>query len=280
MMAVDENSIIRYLLGDSSEGAASAIEERYFVDRAFFEHVAAVEDLLIQDYLNHSLSPRDVELFENKYLKVPELREKVAFARRLRAAAAASRVRGTWPGGRWVWPRWMTMAAPAFAALGLVFLAASWLLVHHYSLRRAAGLAPGPLSTGSTLAGLPAQPGTDSIVALVLNPGLAKGAGPLPQRLLLTPGLKEIRLELNLPGRGEDNLVARVEGFLVENERLELVWSRDGLPSAPTLRGRAVLVSLRPEDLFPGDYLVYLRRSGTPPQGPPLQSYALGVVRR
>ena len=93
----DDQAIIRYLLGDLAESETEKIEGRYFGDQAFFDQVAALEDLLIREYLDHLLSVTDVELFERKYLRVPELQEKVALARGLRAVAVAQRTRGYRP---------------------------------------------------------------------------------------------------------------------------------------------------------------------------------------
>ena len=61
----EDLTIVRYLLGDQDDNAAAQIEERFFRDRAFFEeHVAAVEDILIRDYLQGQLNTRDTTLFE------------------------------------------------------------------------------------------------------------------------------------------------------------------------------------------------------------------------
>jgi hypothetical protein len=87
----EDKAIIRYLLGDLAESETDKIQERYFSDRAFFEHVEALEDLLVRAYLDHLLSAKDLNLFERKYLSVPELKEKVAFTRGLLEAARARR---------------------------------------------------------------------------------------------------------------------------------------------------------------------------------------------
>lgn len=276
----EDQVITRYLLGDLDESQSEQIEQRYFCEQDFFEHIGVVEDILISGWLDHLLSARDLELFEKKYLKVPELQEKVAFALTLRARVAWRGTGGIRPSRTRRWRYWFALAAPAFAACGLVFLLAAWLVVGR-ARRPAVGSAqiehPGaanqPVAPAATFAGAPAM------LSVVLTPGLMKGSGETARRVVLTKEIKEIRLEFDLPGVHED-LPASVELLRAQDERLRHLWSRKGVPSSPTLTGRTVLVSVKPDELPSGDYVVYIRRSGAPPDSEPVESYAMGVVRR
>ena len=280
MKTSEDQAIIRYLLGDLADSETEKIEERYFCDQAFFDQVATLEDLLIREYLDHLLSDTDVELFEKKYFRVPELQKKVAFARGLRAVAVAQRTRGYRPSATKGWRYWLAIAAPAFAAIGVVLFIAAWLVVHNAS--RPTNAAPmqaeHPVAGGQSGGSVQAVSETAGVLSAVVLPGLTKGAGDRPQRLLLAPGVKEVRLELDVPGLRGD-LAARVDLLLVGENHRRLLWSRDGIPSVPTLTGRTVLISMKPDDLVPGDYIIYLRRSASPPDSEALESYSFGVVR-
>ena len=107
-----------------------------------------------------------------------------------------------------------------------------------------------PAAGGRSGGSVQAVSETAGVLSAVVLPGLTKGAGDRPRRLLVAPGVKEVRLQLDVPGfRGD--LAARVDLLLVEENHHRLVWSRDGIPSAPTLTGRTVLISMKPEDLVP-----------------------------
>ena len=268
----DDRIIVRYLLGDLADSQAAGIEERYFLDGDFFEYVGVVEDQLIESFLNQELPPRELELFECKYLVVPELREKVTFARSLRAAVADLRAPARRPaaakdsgrqgisGSRKGWRFWLSVAAPAFAAAGFIFLVVAWRVSRPNpspSGRKSAhdeAARSGPPGALTETAAVPGQ-----VLLAALEPGLAKGGASLPQRLVLASGLKEIRLELDLPGVREESLTVRVEFWRVENEQLRLAASREGVTTVPTLDGRTVLLSVAPADLPPGDYVVRVR---------------------
>ncbi len=70
-----------YLLGTLEPAEAAAFEDRYFADDAVFAELKDAEDRLIADFLAGRLSPRDQKLFEARYLRVPELRQKLDAAR-------------------------------------------------------------------------------------------------------------------------------------------------------------------------------------------------------
>jgi|GEM_PF-1663503 len=70
----------RYLLDDVSEEERQAIEERFLQDDDFFDEMLAVEDELYFDYRQDRLSTGERAVFERKFLRSAEDREKSAFA--------------------------------------------------------------------------------------------------------------------------------------------------------------------------------------------------------
>lgn len=70
----------RYLLDDVSEEERQEIEERFLQDDDFFDEMLAVEDELYFDYRQDRLSKTGRAVFERKFLRSAEDREKSAFA--------------------------------------------------------------------------------------------------------------------------------------------------------------------------------------------------------
>jgi hypothetical protein len=84
-MDESEQTITRYLLGESSAGEQTALEERYFSDRELFDRVVQVESDLVDRYVRGLLSPEMRERIEWLYLAHPKRRERVMFAEALAA---------------------------------------------------------------------------------------------------------------------------------------------------------------------------------------------------
>jgi hypothetical protein len=271
----DDQMIVRYLLGCLPEEAAGVLEERYHLDDDFFDRVSMLEEELVRDYLNGSLSRKDTLLFEGKYLRIPELHDKVALARLLRDAAETGVQSGPDV------PVWQKLWQPALAVLGLASIAV--IAIFGYRLiseshrlerevSRLQSLQPGNQRVGSVSEQAP----FNHILMVLLDPGQAKGPDSPPRRLFVPPRLKEIRIELDLPGVSGD-FVARAEIMLVEPQGRRLVLSRDDLRSVPTLAGRSVLLTLRPDALASGDYIIYLKK---PDASEVLESYFFSVIDR
>ncbi|MBC7932252.1 MAG: hypothetical protein H7Z38_16975 [Rubrivivax sp.] len=162
---LEDELIVKYLLGESEEEEMSLVERRYFDDDQFHERLAAAEEELIDAYLAGALGARERKRFEAKYLADATGRERVASARRFlrgveltRVSADASAARKTTPPARegvLPLPRWHALlsparAAPAYAITIIVFCgvlsAAVWWLLS--SSRHATVLSDGaPRST-------------------------------------------------------------------------------------------------------------------------------------
>ena len=91
-----DKAIRAYLLGLLPEDEATALEEEYFVDRQSFHRLQSEESALIVDYLDRHLHGRENEIFESRYLHVPELQRKVEDVRQQRLAVKSSTRPFTW----------------------------------------------------------------------------------------------------------------------------------------------------------------------------------------
>jgi curli biogenesis system outer membrane secretion channel CsgG len=106
-------SMRAYLLGLLPDDEAAALEEDYFVDRKSLHRLQTEEAALITDYLDGRLGKKESQLFEGRYLRVPELHRKVETVRHARRALPMQSKRA-------VWVRWGIAAAAALAfVLGL-----------------------------------------------------------------------------------------------------------------------------------------------------------------
>jgi hypothetical protein len=84
----NEESLIRYLLGQLSEEEQMRIEEKYFDDQNWFTQLEVVEGDLIDSYVRHQLSEKDRQAFESFFLQLPERRQRLAFAQTLQVFVA------------------------------------------------------------------------------------------------------------------------------------------------------------------------------------------------
>ena len=79
----DYDRMTRYLLGELSPEEAEAVEAEYFTREEFFESLQAVEDALIDDYAAHRLAEGRRRLFERRFLRTADGRERVRLAREM-----------------------------------------------------------------------------------------------------------------------------------------------------------------------------------------------------
>lgn len=73
--------MIAYLLGESPEEELQRFERRYLNDENLFQELQEIEDELVDDYVAGTLSVERRAAFEQYFLRWPERRDKVEFAR-------------------------------------------------------------------------------------------------------------------------------------------------------------------------------------------------------
>jgi hypothetical protein len=89
-ISLDEQLVVRYLLGQLPDEEQQRLEERAFSDREYLQNILAVERDLIDEYVRGELSGIDRQQFEQFFLASPERRRKVEFARTLTNVVAES----------------------------------------------------------------------------------------------------------------------------------------------------------------------------------------------
>jgi hypothetical protein len=136
--APDDQVLRRYLVGSLPEDETERLDELSVADDQFAAWLRAVENDLVDAYVNGELSGETLHRFKTHYLSSPAMRDKVAFAETLlgyqqRVGTAASRAARDAPAfavplliPRWVW-----------AVAALLFLGGSgYLILESSRLRR------------------------------------------------------------------------------------------------------------------------------------------------
>lgn len=84
----DEVQLRRYLLGLLEEAAEGEVELRLLSDADYAREFDIVERELIDQYVEDALPPAERDRFERHFLRAPQRKERLAFAKALRLAAA------------------------------------------------------------------------------------------------------------------------------------------------------------------------------------------------
>jgi anti-sigma factor RsiW len=222
-----------YLLGTLPDDQASAIEERYFTDPAFFNEIRRMEIDLICQFLDKKLTKEEQEQFNRRYLRTPRLKRLVDEVREQREKNI---------------PRFQSIALRVSVAAALVCIAVIGFVV----LRK--GPAP-PVQKAS------AETRLSAAVTLFLEPGVTMGAGSETRQLVLQSQAQTIALVADLPGQiAPADYVARVLSIGRDGSR-QSVFSSGQIRSVPRTGGQQVTVMLSSTELPPGDYMMELQRT-------------------
>jgi hypothetical protein len=82
--AQEQATVKIYQLGQLPQNESELLEERLLSDNTFYEQLSVVEDELIEQYLDDSLSAEEKAKFETHFLVPKERQEKLRFARLLK----------------------------------------------------------------------------------------------------------------------------------------------------------------------------------------------------
>jgi anti-sigma factor RsiW len=141
MERIDEQQIVRFLLGELSEDHRLELEEQIFKDDGCYRQVLAIEEELADDYVQNSLSASQRSRFEQKLLGSRKKRDRVEFAAALSRALIALETPDVTAPARVSWwnslqsfvrPRSVRVAfATSFAALALLVGAVGLVIENH-----------------------------------------------------------------------------------------------------------------------------------------------------
>jgi type II secretory pathway component PulM len=85
---VNDELMLKYLLGELSEEEQSKFEEEFLTNDQAYEQLVVLEDELVYEYLQGELTPAQRERFAQRFLNSPEGRQKAVFAQLLTDKAA------------------------------------------------------------------------------------------------------------------------------------------------------------------------------------------------
>lgn len=148
-MTEDETLIRRYLLGEARDEEQEQTEQRLLTDGEYFQDFLRLEEDLIDEYVGGALNEQDQERFENYFIKAPERRESVEFAKALRRCVSQEAILNSaraggedHKGARWrqpvfsFWQRSRAVMASLVCAALLLGACAAWLLAERTRLKR------------------------------------------------------------------------------------------------------------------------------------------------
>jgi hypothetical protein len=308
--APDDRTLVRYLVGLLTDEEAERLDELSVADDEFASHLSAVENDLVDAYVNGELAGETLGRFKSHYLSSPAKREKVRFAETLRRyqPAAATPVHAT-SGGRWFGvPLWVPEWGLAAAVL-LILATAGYLLVDNLQLRREMAdsrmaratleererqlqqqLNEQQTATAETarqlarvreaLTALEARAEADqrrgggAVLAFNLRPA-TRGAGDIAT-IGVPPGTEAIMLRLQL----EADDFPRYRVALKEARTDRIIWSSAALQAASSGDGKSLSIRLRASVLDAQTYTLEL--TGIAPGGASelVGSYLFRVVRQ
>ena len=306
-MRLDDDLIVRYLLGDASGEQARDIEELYFKDPASLSQIECVEDDLIEAYIGDELGDDERLKFETYFLASPGRRERVALARALAQNLSAMRVaddinkrresRSSLPGRK----RLTSATVRRFAIAASIALLAGvcvWLFIEGRGMRgeleriRAEKLdlerqrqeleqAIVALRTSikdrqddsSSGPGSPDQPGSQNIATFILAPGLTRNVEELKQIELPARGAA-VRLLLAIDNDG---------GYTNHTATLNQpggpeLWSRHNLKPTKDAGAKVISLIIPIRILASGEYVITLRAVNSRRETEVIGDYAFRVT--
>jgi len=232
---IQVDAVKSYVLGTLSDDEASAFEERYFMDPAFFNEIRRMEIDLICKFLEGEFTQAEEEQFNRRCLEAPRLKKLVDKVREQRREANIAP------------PRSLAWAIPVAAAT------LACLLVIGFMVRRKEIAPPVQKSSVETRLGG---------ISLFLQPGVTMGAGSETRKLVLPSVAQPVSLVAELPGQTiPADYVAQVLSIGRDGSRNK-VFGSGPIRSVPRTGGQQVTVKLSSVDLPPGDYIMELKPAG------------------
>ncbi|HEY2116867.1 MAG TPA: hypothetical protein VGJ51_17350 [Candidatus Angelobacter sp.] len=225
-----EETIRDYLLGTLSEPELSKIEQELFFNEELSRTAGLIEDEIIKQYLDQELDPRERKAVEAHFLRPPDHRQKLDFARllrhRLESSAAsdrsvASESQAPLPPSHGNFSA-LVRSYGALAAAGVLGALSLYLGVAlqeaRFQIRSLTSLAARNDSQTSPL-------------ALNIQYGVTRGHSQLPQ-IAVPPTARTIKVDLLLPRRFAESFDVHLLDRTHDQE--QEIWSKKNVPPAPS----------------------------------------------
>lgn len=250
-----EQLLIRqYLLGELDEQQREQLEQRVITNPDYKEQVLITEEELLEDFVNGSLPPRELELVRQKYSSSPSLSRKVEIARTLNKYASAHPIlsQRSVPQRTWATSllefftgrnrfRQLSLAVLALFVVGGAVLA-YWLLSRESRATYAALIQlNGPESQ--------ILPADDSVAAISLSPLLLRGSGET-RTITITQQTRMVQLRL------PDSSAGRATAFraLLKNVAGTEIFNLDDLRTRQLDQSPVLVLQIPVEMLKYDDY--------------------------
>jgi hypothetical protein len=269
-----------YLLGTLPEERQREVEERIFLDDAFFDAAEFAEDCLIDEYLSGAMDGEDQQRFSRHYLNSPSRRRHLQLAASLRGLFGTQeqtiplRAPARWSAGP---PRWaaMAMAAGLVLTAGLAIAAAlrSGRLARVAEERARTAEAQAADSRLKLDQARAASKSNSGSIAFVLPPGVFRGDENLT--IPISPDASTVRLALE---RDTVLVPGEYQLTIVDSAR-RVVWTvairREGPPAYAT-----IIADVPANLLRPGSYVATLTRVGAGRRKAMPDDYAFRIEKR
>ena len=313
--AVDERQICQYLLGKLGVEEQQRFEEQLMTQESLFDELMVLEDELIDEYLQGTLSPPDRANFEKHFLATPERRQKLQFAQALRkhVAAAAPKQTPLPVPKRSFWQSFLDLVrvqTPAFrygfqAALSAVIVAGVWMGGTTWRLstqvaqirsqrsvseereqlvrqqleeqRRRSQELEQQLVLAQAQGQKPLEISLSRLVTFVLSSNLVRDSSGTLKRLAIPPDTDLVELRLELADHTYQNYRAALQD--VDEEGAEIL-AFNKLKPQRLGPNQFLVLTLPAKSLQRGDYLLKLSGASKTGEFDPLDSYQFRVLPR
>lgn len=267
--------IRQYLLGTLPAEQAEEFEKRLLIDGELYEELSIAEDELIDQFLSGEMSVTEQERVETHFLRAPERRKQLSFARSLQRYVAANES-GTLESSE------SNVKAPAESAFGEPEprkKRSFWSLLFPRNPAVAFSLAGalvliivGGVWLANRLLNRQSQPQT--VWAIELTPGLQRDNGEI-KSLAIPPNADTVRLELDL---AEDQYQS-YQAEVLNIDGRSVITSKD-LKAQTVNRRRLVPLDVKPALLPPGEYRAKLSGQSAGGNLESLGSYPFKILRK
>jgi len=265
----DDDQIRDYLLGklESDSELAERIDEQILSDANFAEAMDMVEDEIIDEYLEDTLSKADRNAVEEHFLRPPERQRKLRSAQILQDhvhhLARANKGHGNRPTPGMAWFPGRPRLALEIVACILLIASAAYIRNLRSVRDRENSAAQQQLATERGRSDKLIEQLREArelisplVVTLMLtNPGTVRGDNPMPQ-LKLGPDTNTVFVNVLLGSTGAGSYDARLE------HNGTTLWSQDKLLAFTSLQTRVLLIDVPARNLVSGECSLVLIQNG------------------
>lgn len=252
-----QKEIRRYLLGTLSPEQAAEFEARLLLDGEVYEELLIAEDELIDQFIEGEMSPAERKAVETYFLRAPERKKQLSFARTLKSYISANTSQKPAEPPKklsfrdLLFPRNPAFALSLTAALVLIIVGGVWLASR--------------LNQTS-----PHQ----AIWAVELTPGLQRDGGEITS-LAIPANTDTIRLELDLA----DDQFQSYQAEVLDISGRSVMTGKN--LKAQTSKGRRIVpLEVKAALLSPGDYRAKLSGLSADGRVESLDTYPFKVLRK